>query len=594
MNKSVRRTGMQKTKIICTIGPASEDPAILREMMLCGMNVARLNFSHGTHEEHLKKVEDIKALREELKLPVAILLDTKGPEIRVKTFADGEVLLETGKTFTLTTRDVVGTAEIVSVTYPALPVNVKKGTRILLDDGLIELTVDNVDGQDILCRVVFGGTLSNRKSLNLPGTSVDMPYISETDKADLKFAYDNDVDYIALSFVRSANDVFQAKNYLASFGPSRCELIAKIENAEGVDNIDEIIRVSDGIMVARGDMGVEIPFEELPGIQKDLISKCYSAGKKVITATQMLESMIRNPRPTRAEITDIANAIYDGTSAIMLSGETASGRFPIESLRTMVKIALRTEAKIDYKSLFAAYKSGHGNTVTDAISHATCTTAHDLGAVAIVAVTINGSTPRMISRFRPNTPIIAVTPNIKTYMRLSLSWGVIPLLSEYMDSPDGVFNNASKKIVEAGLAGEGDLIVITGSASPRSSVTNMLQVHVLGSILVSGIGKGHEPALGKACVISARQPFTDFYDNSIIVIDKTTDDALQLLRRASAVVTEEEFQVSRIAAAAFALGIPLITSAADATKLISNGSGIVADPVRGVVYNGEHVQNKEQ
>ncbi|MDR1705707.1 MAG: pyruvate kinase [Clostridiales bacterium] len=583
---------MQKTKIICTIGPASEDPAILREMMQCGMNVARLNFSHGTHEEHLKKVENIKALREELKLPIAILLDTKGPEIRVKTFADGEVNLETGNTFTLTTRDVEGTAEIVSVTYPALPASVKKGTRILLDDGLIELAVDSVEGQDIVCSVVFGGTLSNRKSLNLPGTSVDMPYISEADKVDLKFAYDNDVDYIALSFVRTANDVYQAKNFLDSFGPSRCELIAKIENAEGVDNIDEIIRVSDGIMVARGDMGVEIPFEELPGIQKSLIGKCYSAGKKVITATQMLESMIRQPRPTRAEITDIANAIYDGTSALMLSGETASGKFPIESLRTMVKIAMRTEANIDYKTLFASYKYGHGNTVTDAISHATCTTAHDLGAVAIVAVTIHGSTPRMISRFRPNTPIIAITPDIKTYMRLSLSWGVIPLLSEYMDSSDDVFNNASKKILEAGLAAEGDLIVITGSASQRSSITNMLQVHVLGNIVVSGVGKGLEPVFAKACVISGRQPSAEFYDNSIIVIDKTTEDSLQLLRRAVAVVTEEEYQVSRIAAAAYSLGIPLITSATDATKLISNGSGIVADPVRGVVYNGEHVQGQ--
>jgi pyruvate kinase len=580
---------MQKTKRICKIGPASEDPEILREMMLCGMNSARLNFSHGTHPEHLEKVNNIKRLRAELELPVSILLDTKGPEIRVKNFAEGQVELKSGEPFTLTTRDVEGTEEIVSVSYKGLPANVKPGARILLDDGLIELTVESIKDTDIYCRVAFGGILSNHKSINLPGVSVDMPYISETDKADLTFAYENDVDYIALSFVRSAEDVLQVKNFLAALGSARCELISKIENAEGVTNIDEIIRVSDGIMVARGDMGVEIPFEELPAIQKSLISKCYMNGKKVITATQMLESMIRNPRPTRAEITDIANAIYDGTSAIMLSGETASGKYPIESLKTMAKIAIKTEASIDYRSRFDLINPVAGNTITDAISHATCTSARDLGAAAIAAVTIGGSTPRMISRFRPEAPIIAVTPNIKTFMLLSLSWGVTPLLSEYIDSPGGIVKSAADKILAIGLAKEGDLIVVTGSSQPKSSVTNMLQVHMLGNVLIRGEGRGNNAVSGKACVVSTRLPFSDYFDNCVMVIDKTTTESLQIVRRAKAVITEEEFSVSGIAAAAVALDIPLITSAADATKLISNGDAVTADPIRGVVYNCEYL-----
>ena len=577
---------MQKTKIICTIGPASDSPEKLKEMMLNGMNVARLNFSHGTHEQHMEKVERIKALREELRLPVAILLDTKGPEIRVKTFAEGPVELASGQLFTLTTRDVPGTNEIVSISFEGLPNNVKKDTRILLDDGQLEFIVESVEGTEIHCRVAFGGRLSDRKSINLPGVSVDMPYISETDKADLAFAYENDVDFIALSFVRSAKDVLQVKSLLAGLGPSRCELISKIENAEGVENIDEIIRVSDGIMVARGDMGVEIPFEELPAIQKTLINKCYRAGKKVITATQMLESMIKNPRPTRAEITDIANAIYDGTSAIMLSGETASGKFPVESLQTMVKIAKKTEESIDYKRRFYDYKTETNNNITDAISHATCQTAHDLGAAAIVTVTRNGSTPRMISRFRPQTRIIAVTPEIKTYLQMALSWGVIPLLSTYHESSDQVFHDAANRVMEAGLAKEGELVVITGSASPHASVTDALQVHVLGKIIANGAGLGISTVSGKACVISARKQYTDFADGSIIIIDKTTTESLHLLRRAKGVVTEEDFNVSGIAAAAVALDLPVVSSVIDATKLISDGSSIIIDPANGTVYNG--------
>jgi len=578
---------MRKTKIICTIGPASEKPEILRELVLGGMNVTRLNFSHGTHEQHLEKVKTIKKLREELDCPVALLMDTKGPEIRIKTFKENSVELKRGQKFTLTTRDIEGGAAIVAVTYSDLPNDLYIGTRVLLDDGLIELIVESIDDTEILCSVQNDGLISNRKSVNLPGITTKMPYISEQDEEDLKFAYDNDFDYIALSFVRSAQDVMKVKNFLAGLGSSRCKLIAKIENADGVNNIDEILRASDGIMVARGDMGVEIPFEELPGIQKTLIKKCYRSGKMVITATQMLESMIRNPRPTRAEITDIANAIYDGTSAIMLSGETTVGLYPVECLRTMVKIAEKTEAAIDYEKRFYRYMFDHESNVTNAISHATCTTAHDLEAAAIVTVTISGGTARRISRFRPKVKIIAVTPKKKTYMQLALSWGVIPLLSEFKDSPDEMFRDAVKLAEEAGLAKEGDLIVTTGSSSSRANVTNTLQVHVLGNILARGIGHGSQTAKSKACVISRNSKDFSFTDGDIVVIDRTTNNALHILRRAKGVITEEDFSESGIAAAAIALDIPVITSAGDATRLITDGGSIYIDPLQGLVYNGE-------
>jgi pyruvate kinase len=578
---------MRKTKIICTIGPATETTEMLRELVLGGMNVARLNFSHGTHEQHLEKVVKIKKLREELECPVALLMDTRGPEIRVKTFKENTVELKRGQKFILTTRDIEGDSEVVSVTYEDLPNDLHKGARVLLDDGLIELIVEKIDGTDILCTVNNDGLISNRKSINLPGITTKMPYISEKDEEDLIFAYENDFDYIALSFVRSAQDILKVKNFLANLGPSRCELIAKIENADGVNNIDEIIRASNGIMVARGDMGVEIPFEELPGIQKSLIKKCYRGGKKVITATQMLESMIRNPRPTRAEITDIANAIYDGTSAIMLSGETTVGQYPIECLMTMVKIAEKTEAAIDYEKRFYNYEFDHERNVTNAISHATCTTAHDLDAAAIVTVTLNGSTARMISRFRPEVKIIAVTPKKKTYMQLALSWGVIPLLSEFKDSPDEMFHDAVKLAEAAGLAKDGDLIVTTGSSSSRANVTNTLQVHVLGNILARGIGHSSQTAKSKACLISRNSKDFSFTDGDIVVIDRTTNNALHILRRAKGVITEEDFSESGIAAAAIALDIPVITSAVDATKLITDGGSIYIDTLQGLVYNGE-------
>jgi len=583
---------IRKTKIVCTIGPASENPKILKKLITGGMDAARINFSHGNHESHLVLTENIKKLRAELGVPVALLADTKGPEIRVKQFKKSPVTLTAGEVFTLTTREVDGTNEIVSVTYSQLPKFLARGNKILLDDGLIELQVEDTNETDIICRILNGGPLSNRKSINLPGISTQMPYMDEQDMLDIKFAYDNDFEFLALSFVRSAKDVILVKNYLDSLGPNRLEILSKIENAEGVDNIDEIIRESDGTMVARGDLGVEIPFEELPAIQKLIIKKSYTAGKRVITATQMLDSMMRNPRPTRAEVSDIANAVYDGTSAIMLSGETAAGKYPLESLEAMRKVAEQTEKAINYKQRFIESPySAAGKNITNAISHATCSTAHDLGAAAIVTVTRNGSTARMISRFRPDTPIVASTPSIKTYMQMALNWGIIPLLTEFVDSPDALFKVAAEQTMQAGIAKEGDLIVITGSATSSasfstSSITNSLQVHVLGNLLASGKGAGAQKRVSsRACIFTRNAPVGQFINGDILVIEKTTTTILRLIKHAKGVVTEENASESGAVAAAIALDIPVVASAEEATRLITDGGGIVIDSVKGHVYN---------
>jgi len=555
------------------------------------MDVARINFSHGSPQQNLEKAETIKRVREELGRPVALLLDTKGPEIRITTLERKSEELFAGQLFTLTVRQVAGTNEMVSVTFDGLPSRVEVGTRILLDDGLIELEVEQVTQTDIVCRVLNGGVLGERKSVNLPGIVTNMCYMDDKDRADIKFAFDHDFDYIALSFVRSASDVAMVKNYLSELGNSRLGLIAKIENAEGVRNADEILREVDGIMVARGDLGVEIPFEDIPIVQKSLINRCCSAGKKVITATQMLESMIRNPRPTRAEVTDIANAIYDGTSAIMLSGETATGKYPVESLETMVRIAKKTEASIRYKKQLDNCTGDFGKNITTAICHATCTSAHDLGAVAIVAVTLNGVTANMVSRFRPNVQIAAVTPLVKTYMQLALCWGVTPLLTEYKESPEELFRDAAAKVSQAGIAGDGDLIVITGSSHTHTGFTNALQVHILGNVLASGKGEGASSVSARACVFGNGDAYPQFSDGDILVIDRTTNDILRILKRVSGLVTEEEPSASGAVAAAIALDIPVIASVEEAVKRIPNGSSILLDPTRGLIYNNDTFDN---
>ena len=467
---------MRKTKIVCTIGPASESRDVLLGLCKAGMNVARLNFSHNTHADHKRRIDLVKSVREELSLPIAIMLDTKGPEYRIKTFEGGKILLSDGDPFTFTTNETVGNIERVSVSYEKLPEELSVGDTILLNNGLLSFIVENIRGNDIECRVTCGGELSDRKSMSFPGKVMKQPYLSEQDKEDIKFGVENGIDYIACSFVSCKQDLLDVRKYMAEIGAEGIELIAKIENQSGVDNIEQICQVCDGIMVARGDMGVEIPFEHLPAIQKKLITKCRMLGKRVITATEMLESMITNSRPTRAEISDIANAVYDGTSAIMLSGETAAGKYPVQAVATMAKIAETTEATINYKKRFHEADFQIRN-MTDAISHSTCGMAIDIDAKAIVACSLSGMTARMVSRFRSPVPIIGLTTNESTWRKLSLSWGVIPAICETFNSTDVLFYTA-KKIAKQTLGLEkGDRIVITGGdTTGHSGNTNLIKI----------------------------------------------------------------------------------------------------------------------
>ncbi len=471
---------MRKTKIVCTLGPATDNEDVLRQMMLEGMNVARCNFSHGTYEDHKKRMDMVKKFRKEVGKPVAILLDTKGPEVRVKDFKEGKVTLEEGQLFTLTADEVEGTKDIVSVTYNRLYEDLEEGMRVLIDDGLIEMTVEKVDKNNIVCRVINGGVVSNHKGVNVPDVDLSMPYISDKDREDILFGIEQDVDFIAASFVQKKEDILQLRKLLEKNGGEDIRIIAKIENAQGVANVDDIIEVSDGIMVARGDMGVEIPYEEVPVIQKKIINKVYRSGKQVITATQMLESMIKNPRPTRAETTDIANAVYDGTSAIMLSGETAAGAYPVEAVRTMVRIAERTERDVDYRKRFFQNEREVNPDVTDAICHATCTTALDLNAKAIVTVTKSGAAARMISRYRPTSDIISCTTTEKVCRQLSLTWGVIPILIKEEKEVFNLFDRAILAAEKMKLLEKGDLTVITsGVPIGFSGTTNMMKVQIV-------------------------------------------------------------------------------------------------------------------
>lgn len=468
---------MRKTKIVCTLGPATENEEILRCLISEGMDVARLNFSHGTHEEQKRRMDMVKKLRKESGKPVALLLDTKGPEIRTRDFENGKVEIKEGDTFTLTPRDLLGDSSVASITYSDLYNDVEIGTRILIDDGLIELVVTEINDRDLRCLVVNGGIVSNHKGINVPGVHLNMPYMSQKDVEDILFGIEQDVDFIAASFVRSAKDILKIRKLLDENGGERINIISKIENAEGVKHIDDIIYVSDGIMVARGDMGVEIPGEEVPIIQKMIIRKVYNAGKQVITATQMLDSMMKNPRPTRAETTDVANAIYDGTSAIMLSGETAAGLYPIESVQTMVRIARRTEKDINYGKRFFENERKSSHSVTDAVCHATCTTAIDLNASAIIAVTKSGTAARMISKYRPVCNIIAGTTSDKAYRQLNMSWGVTPIHLEEKSEIFELFDHAVEGGKERGLLKAGDKVVITaGVPLGVSGNTNMLKV----------------------------------------------------------------------------------------------------------------------
>lgn len=467
---------MRKTKIICTIGPASESEEKLKELMKAGMNIARFNFSHGTHEEQRVKFDRVVKVSRELGLPVATLLDTKGPEIRLRDFEGGKVELKSGQTFTLTTEEIMGTSEKAAISYKNLKNDISVGTTILIDDGLIEMRVEEMKGEEIICRVINGGFVSNHKGVNVPGAILSMPYISDVDRADILFGIEMGYDFLAASFARQKEDILEVRQILKEHGSSM-KIIAKIENMQGIQNLEEILEVSDGIMVARGDMGVEIPLEEVPILQKKMIGLANTKGKAVITATQMLESMIKNPRPTRAETTDIANAIYDGTTAIMLSGESAAGQYPVEAVATMAKIAECAEKNIDYRRRMANLAAYDKSDITIAIAYATCSTAMDLGAAAIITVTLSGYTAESISRFKPGCPIIGCTMDEKVCRQLNLLWGLNPLVIKKEDTTEELFANAVKEAKKAGYVKTGDIVVITaGVPLGIAGKTNMIRV----------------------------------------------------------------------------------------------------------------------
>ncbi len=578
---------MRKTKIICTLGPSTDDETILRKLIQNNMDVARINMSHGTHADQKKRADMLKKLRKELNKPVALLLDTKGPEVRTKTFKDKKVTLVDGQHFVLTTRDIEGDETGCAVTYKDLPRDIHIGTKVLIDDGLIELRVLDINDTDIECQVINGGPVSNHKGINVPGCRLSMPYISEQDRLDIAFAVKEDFDFIAASFVTCKEEVIQIREELQRNNCDDIRVISKIENAEGVDNIDEIIRVSDGVMVARGDMGVEIKFEQLPAIQKKLISAAYLAGKQVITATQMLESMIVNPRPTRAETSDVANAIYDGTSAIMLSGETAVGRFPVEAVKTMSEIAIATEKDIDYVSRMQKREITTRLDVTNAISHATCTTAHDLEAVAIMTVSKSGLTARMISRFRPSCPIICGTTEEKVLRQMNLSWGVVPIIVQEKTTSDELFDHVVEVSQKEGLVQSGDIVVITlGVPLGVSGTTNMLKAHMVGDIIIEGTSVNKGQVTGRLCVCQNEDDaMNKFKDGDILVVPKTDNKLVRILRKASGVITEESGVNSHAAVVGITLDIPVIVGAANATKILKTGTVVTLDGDKGVVIN---------
>ncbi|MCK9267903.1 MAG: pyruvate kinase [Alkaliphilus sp.] len=580
---------MKKTKIVCTIGPASESKDVFRQLVINGLDVARLNFSHGDHEEHGQRINTIKEVRWELNRPIAILLDTKGSEIRTGKFKDGEVELVEGQNFIITTRDVLGDNTISNVSYDGLPEDIGVGDTILIDDGLVGLKVKRIiNDTDIECIVENGGAVSNHKGVNVPKVKLNLPAITEKDKSDIKFGIEKDVDFIAASFIRKASDVLAIREILEDSDVHHIQIISKIENQEGLDNIDEIIRVSDGIMIARGDLGVEIPTEEIPLAQKEIIKKCNRAGKPVITATQMLDSMIRNPRPTRAEVTDVANAIFDGTDAIMLSGETAIGKYPVEAVKIMSDIAKRTESAIDYEELLGAKAVEKETLVTDAISYATCRIAADLGASAILTATATGFTARMVSKFRPAVTIIAAVTDEHIRRRLSLSWGVYTVLTKRFHSTDDVIVASVNKALDAELIDNGDLIVITaGVPVGATGTTNLIKVHTIGEVILSGTVIGDESITGRVAIVSNSDDYDKVKSGDILVAKHTDKELVPLMEKASAIITEEGGLTSHGAIVGLNLHKTTLVGAYMATKKLNDGEIITIDAKGGLVYRGK-------
>ena len=580
---------MRKTKIICTLGPSTDKDGVLRELIANGMNVARFNFSHGSHEEHKGRLDLLKSLREELGKPVAALLDTKGPEIRLKDFKNGTEMLEAGQTFTLTTRDVEGTKEICSITYKDLPQDVAPGGTIMLDDGLIKLQIQTVNDTDIVCTVLNNGKIKNKKGVNVPGVHLSMPYMSQRDKDDIIFGIEQGFDFIAASFVRTAQDVYDIRNLLNEYD-SNIRIIAKIETREGVNNIDSILAAADAVMVARGDLGVEIDFTELPGIQKNIIERSFSFGKPIVTATQMLDSMMVNPRPTRAEISDVANAIYDGTSAIMLSGETAAGAYPVEALKTMSAIAERTETENHARVEYLTEATNGKISVSDATAHAACLTAKDVNAAAIVTVSESGTTARLLSKYRPQQPIIACVMKEQVQRQLSLSWGITSLMMPLAHSTDELIEMSTALAKENGFLHNGELAVVTaGVPVGISGTTNMIKIHMVGNCLATGVGVGPENAevsnaTGKACVCRTLDEVrAKFKPGMVLVVPSTSNEMLNYVRDAAALVVEEPGLNSHAAIAGKALLKPTVVGAVGATSHIRDGLMIAVDCAHGSV-----------
>lgn len=581
---------MKKTKIVCTIGPSSESPEMLRELIANGMNVTRLNFSHGSYEEHLARIHTIKAIREELQKPVAILLDTKGPEIRTGKFGVDVVELVEGQTFVLTTEDYLGDQNKCQISYVGLPKDVVPGDRILIDDGLIGLEVVSTTDTEVTCVVQNGGPVKNNKSINVPGVKINLPAITQKDINDIEFGIQNGIDFIAASFVRKAADVYEIRKILEDNGAHDIHIISKIENQEGVDNLDEILEVSDGLMVARGDLGVEIPTEQVPLVQKDMIRKCNRVGKPVITATQMLDSMIRNPRPTRAETTDVANAIFDGTDAIMLSGETAAGKYPIESVRTMATIACAAEEVIDYRALLSNKERDIvDDGVTFAVSHATATTALDLNASAILTATSSGFTAKKLAKFRPKAPIVAATTSEKVRRRLALVWGVESVSVPEATNTDDVFDLSLAGAEKAGYISAGDLVVITaGVPVGVAGATNLMKVHIVGELLIKGTGVGKETAVGRAVIArTAEEAKGKMKEGDILITNATDKDMIEFIEKSAGIVVEEGGYTSHGAIVGLSLKKPTIVGVAHATHLIKDGMLVTIDAAKGIVFAGK-------
>lgn len=574
---------MRKTKIVCTLGPATDGDGILRSMLLAGMNVARFNFSHGDHAGHKARLDTLKTLREELGLPVAAMLDTKGPEVRLKSFRDGRAELLEGSVFTLRTDPVEGDATQCSVTYSNLAADVKTGDNILLDDGLIHMTVLDTTDTTVRCIVHNGGIIKNNKGVNIPDVRLSMPYISQRDKEDILFGIEQGFDFIAASFVRTAADVRDLRQILNQHG-SNIRIIAKIENREGVEHLNEILAAADGIMVARGDMGVEIDFTEIPSIQKDIIAKCMACGKPAITATQMLESMTEKPRPTRAEITDVANAIYDGTSAIMLSGETASGKYPVEAVQTMHAIAVKTESDIQHIKPMH-HPDSERLSISAAMAHAACTTARDIGASAILSVSQRGMTPQMVSQFRPDTTIVALLLDEQVCRQMNLYWGIAPVMVSPVHNSDELVEQALAASESAGLVSSGDLVVITaGVPVGVAGTTNMIRVKQVGGSLVNATGIGTQKASGPLCICrTTKDVMEKCKAGDVLVVPYTTNDMLPWIRKAAAVITEDHTPDCHIATVGLLLEKPVIIGAQNATQRLQDGLEVSVDCGRGLV-----------